>query len=119
MDPQYAPNSMRDNDFTFRERHAHRRDVTESLTVIVANGLVAALGFRFVFALFDANPANAIASFVYGFTAPFVAPFYSLFSYDHPSVGSVRFEGYTLIAMAFYGLLGAGLVRLVSATRYS
>ena len=64
MDPQYAPNSMRDNDFTFRERHAHRRDVTESLTVIVANGLVAALGFRFVFALFDANPANAIASFV-------------------------------------------------------
>lgn len=119
MDPRYTPTIDQDDHFTFRERHAHRHNMLESLMFIATNGLVAALGFRFIFALFDANPANAIASFVYGLTAPFVAPFYSLFSYDHPSVGTVRFEGYTLIAMAAYGLIGAGLVRLVSVTRYS
>jgi hypothetical protein len=119
MDPRFAPTFDQDDRFSHRERYGHRHDVLERIVLIATNGLVAALGFRFIFALLDANPANGFASFIYGLTAPFVTPFYSLFSYDHPSVGAVRFEGYTLIAMAVYGLLGAGLVRLVSVTRYS
>ena len=119
MDPRYTPSYDQEDRFTYRERHAHRHDVLERLILVAGNGLVAALGFRFIFALLDANPANGFASFVNGLTTPFVMPFYSLFNYDHPSVGPVRFEGYTLIAMAVYGLLGAGLVRLISVTRYS
>lgn len=76
--------------------------------------LIALLGIRFVLALLGANAANGFASFVYGFTQPFVAPFYNLFSYDHPSVlGVATFEGYTLVSMVVYSLLTAGLVRLV------
>lgn len=119
MDPRYTPTFGQGNRFTFRERHTHRHDILESLLVIGTDGLVAILGFRFLFALFDANPANAIASLINSATRPFVTPFYSLFSYDHPSVGAVRFEGYTLIAMAVYGLAGAAILRLVSVTRYS
>jgi hypothetical protein len=119
MDSRYTPSLDQNDQFTYRERHAHRHDVLERLLLVVSNGLIAALGFRFVFALLDANPANGFASFINWVTTPFVVPFYSLFSYDHPSVGPVRFEGYTLIAMAAYGLLGAGLVRLISVTRYS
>lgn len=118
MDPRYIPTFDQDDHFSYRERHTHRHDVLERLILVVSNGLVAALGFRFVFALLDANPANGFASFINGLTTLFVAPFYSLFTYDHPAVGAVRFEGYTLIAMAVYGLLGAGLVRLISVTRY-
>jgi hypothetical protein len=119
MDPRYAPTFDQDDHFTYRERHTHRHDVLERITLIATNGLVAALGFRFIFALLDANLANGFASFIYAFTTPFVTPFYSLFSYDHPTSGAVQFQGYTLIAMAVYGLLGAGLVRLISVTRYS
>jgi hypothetical protein len=119
MDPQYALTFNQDDQFSYRERHAHKHDVLERLILISSNGLVAVLSFRFVFALLDANPGNWFANFINGMTTPFVTPFYSLFSYDHPSVGMVRFEGYTLIAMAVYGLMGAGIVRLISVTRYS
>lgn len=84
MDSRYVPTLNQDDYFTFRERHMHRHDLAENLVFIAANGLVAALGFCFIFALFDANLANTIASFVYGLTTPFIAPFYSLFNYDHP-----------------------------------
>jgi hypothetical protein len=77
------------------------------------------LGFRFVLALLGANPANPFATFIYGFTAPFVMPFYNLFSYDHPSLGVASFEGYTLIAMAVYGLATGMLARLATLTRYN
>ena len=119
MNPQAAPLFDPDDRYSHRERYAHRHDVLERLILVATDGLVAVLGFRFLFALLDANPANGFASFIYTCSAPFVSPFYSLFGYDHPSIGPVRFEGYTLIAMLAYGLLGAGLVRLVSVTRYS
>jgi hypothetical protein len=119
MNPQHMQMYDSNEQFSYRERHAHRHDVLERLILIASNGLVAILGLRFVFALLDANPSNGFAAFVYGLSTPFVTPFYSLFSYDHPAIGAVRFEGYTLIAIAVYGLLGAGLVRLISVTRYS
>jgi hypothetical protein len=119
MNPQ-SPYSFgdRDDGFTFREKHTHRHDVLERIIGAAASFLLGMLAFRFVFSLLGANPANGFASFVYDFTAPFVAPFYNLFSYDHPSVGIATFEGYTLVAMAIYGLGAAGLARLISITRY-
>jgi hypothetical protein len=104
--------------FTYREQHAHRHDVMQRIIEITGSILVALLGFRFIFALLGANPLNGFASFIYSFTAPFTAPFYNLFSYDHPTLGIATFEGYTLVAMGAYALLSEILVRLISVTRY-
>ena len=104
--------------FTERERYAHRHDIIERIIWIAGSTLICLLAIRFTFALLAANPTNSFASFVNNFTAPFVAPFYNLFNYDHLTFGASSFEGYTLIAMALYGLLTAGLAKLVSITRY-
>jgi hypothetical protein len=119
MELQPSPDfSNQTNSFSYRERHAHRHDVIERIAQVFGGFLTAMIGFRFAFALLDANPANGFASFVYSFTNPFTAPFYNLFTYDHPSVGSVTFEGYALVAMAVYGLATVGVSRLISVTRY-
>lgn len=119
MDSQSSSNYYAQfDDFTNRERHAHRHDMIERAIEISGGFLTTLLLFRFVLALLAANPTNGFASFIYGFTNPFTAPFYSLFSYDHPTLGVSTFEGYTLVAIAVYGLLAVGLAKLVTITRY-
>lgn len=71
--------------------------------------LLTLLGLRFIFRLFGANPNNAIASFVYETSQPFVEPFFGLFSYQ-PDLGIGRFEFETLIAIIVYGLLASVIV---------
>jgi len=118
MDPRSLQNPQLSDNFTYREKHTHRHDVLERVVRAAGSALVTLLGTRFVFSLLGANPANGFASFIYNFTAPFTMPFYNLFSYDHPSLGTATFEGYTLVAMAVYGLGALGLGRLVTITRY-
>jgi hypothetical protein len=117
MDFQSNNVDQSDN-FSYRERHAHKHDVLIRAIWVISGFILTMLAFRFVFALLGANPTNGFASFVNGFTDPLIAPFYNLFSYDHPAVGVSVFEGYTLITMAVYGLITEGLTRLVSITRY-
>lgn len=74
------------------------------------------LGFRFVFALLGANPANAFANFIYNASHPFVAPFFGLFGYDL-QYGVSRFETFTLVAMLVYLIIGWGLAKLVTIGR--
>lgn len=78
--------------------------------------LLVLLAFRFVLALLGANPGNPFAHFIYTTSRPFVAPFFSLFSY-HIRYGVSRFEIYTLVAMAVYALITWGLARLVTIAR--
>ena len=118
MDPQFQNLQPQGDNFTMREKHAHRHDMAQRIIELLSAVLIGLLGFRFVFALLGANPANGLTTFVYGATSPFTAPFYNLFNYDHPSIGSISFEGYTLIAMAVYGLLSYALVRALAITRY-
>ncbi|HVV66886.1 MAG TPA: hypothetical protein VHB72_02325 [Candidatus Saccharimonadales bacterium] len=118
MNPQYPYGTDNSDSFSYREKHAHRHDVLERIVEAAAGFLLATLAFRFLFSLLGANPENGFASFIYSFTSPFVSPFYDLFNYDHPSLGVATFEGYTLVAMAVYGLGAAGLTRLISITRY-
>lgn len=126
MYPQYPQNqriyheyNMSSEDAYFqRERFNHAHDSAARLVALAGSSLTALLGLRFAFALLDANPNNGIASFTNAFTTPFVAPFQGLFNYDHASVGVVSFQGYTLIAIFAYGLLTAGITRLVTITRY-
>lgn len=118
MDPRLQNFNPQGDSFTMREKHAHWHDMAQRIIGLTSSVLVSLLGFRFVFALLGANPVNSFANFVYSVTGPFTAPFYSLFSYDHPSLGSISFEGYTLIAMAAYALLSYALIRAIAITRY-
>ncbi len=92
----------------------HRHEMIERGVLFVGSVLSSLLLLRFVLALLAANPSNGFASFVYGFTQPFVAPFYNLFSYDHATVGVSDFQGYTLVALGVYSLAVAGIVRLLA-----
>jgi len=82
----------------------------------LAGVLLVLLAFRFVFALIGANPANGFANFIYSVSHPFVAPFFSLFSY-RLQYGVSRFEIYTLVAMAVYALIAFGIARLLVIDR--
>lgn len=84
----------------------------------VADVLLALLAIRFVFALLGANPGNAFAHFIYTVSYPFVAPFFSLFSYNY-HYGISRFEIYTLVAMAVYALVGWAIARLLTINRHA
>ena len=99
-----------------REEADHRKNVAVRIVWFITGTLLVLLGTRFVFALLGANPANGLASFVYGVTQPLVAPFFGLFNYNYDD-GVRRFESYTLVAMAFYALLAYGLSRLMTLTK--
>ncbi len=94
----------------------HRQNVAARVIWFVAGVLLALLAIRFVLSLLGANSANGFASFIYSVTHPFVAPFFSLFSYNFQA-GVSRFESYTLVAMLVYALVAYGLERLVTLTR--
>jgi uncharacterized protein YggT (Ycf19 family) len=79
----------------------------------IAGVLLSILALRFLLALLGANPANPFANFVYSITYPFVAPFFSLFSYNM-QYGVSTFEIYTLVAMVLYAIIAAGIARLVT-----
>ena len=61
------------------------------------------LGIRFVLHLIAANSASGFAQFIYGVSAPFIAPFTGLVG--TPTSGGTTLEVTTLIAMALYALL--------------
>jgi uncharacterized protein YggT (Ycf19 family) len=79
----------------------------------IAGVILVLLAFRFVLALLGANAANGFANFIYSASHPFVAPFFSLFSYNQ-QLGTAKVEIYTLVAMAVYAIIAWGLARLVT-----
>ena len=94
--------------------YAVRRD----LPLRVQNGLYLLFGvlegllaIRFVLRLLGANPAAGFAQFIYGVTAPFIAPFAGLF-------GQPRFEGNvfefnSLVAILVYALIAWVFIKIV------
>jgi uncharacterized protein YggT (Ycf19 family) len=81
-------------------------------------GLVAVLlAVRVVLALLGANLANGFASFIYGLSDPFVAPFRGLLQVGEFHAGVSRLELETIVAIIVYVLIGWGIasaVRLAS-----
>ncbi|HJQ08749.1 MAG TPA: hypothetical protein VJ836_04695 [Candidatus Saccharimonadales bacterium] len=78
------------------------------------------VGFRFLFKLLGANPASALVGWVYDLSGPLVAPFAGIFGQNAatvPGTGSV-FEWTTLIALLFYGFIGAIVIGLISRTHH-
>ena len=69
------------------------------------------LGLRFMLKLIAANPNSGFASFIYGITAPFLAPFTGLVG--TPTSGGTILEFTTFIAGAVYALFFWIVVRVV------
>jgi hypothetical protein len=68
--------------------------------------------FRLILALFGANRDNPFASFVFDTSAVFAAPFFTLFNYE-PSYGVSVLELGTMIGMAVYAVVAAGIIALL------
>ncbi len=79
------------------------------LVLGVVEGLIA---IRFVLKLLAANPDAGFAAFVYGLTAPLLAPFNGLLNNPGGGSGSL-FEVTSLVAMAVYALVAWLLARIV------
>jgi hypothetical protein len=71
-------------------------------------GLIA---IRFILRAFGANPSAGFAQFIYGITAPLVAPFFGLFS--NPSSQGSILELHSIVALIVYALLAWLIGRLV------
>jgi len=94
----------------------HRQNVASRIIWFIAGVILTLLAFRFVFVLLGANADNAFADFIYDASRPFVQPFFGLFDYTFEG-GRARIEAATLVAMAVYAIIAAGLARLVTITR--
>jgi YggT family protein len=80
--------------------------------------LVILLSLRFFLRIAGANTQNAFAQFIYNISAPFVAPFSTLFISPTSGDGSSIFDVNVLIAIVVYSLLGwlgVWLIRLSNA----
>ena len=94
----------------------HKQNVAVRVIWFIAGVLLTLLAFRFVLSLLGANESNGFANFIYTVSHPFVAPFFGLFNYDFQA-GRSSFELSTLVAMAVYAIVAAGLARLATITR--
>jgi hypothetical protein len=68
---------------------------------------------RFMLLLFGANAKAGFVAFVYGLSAPFMAPFTAVFKTQ--TAAGATFEWSALVALAVYALAGWGIVTLVNA----
>jgi hypothetical protein len=91
-----------------------RRSLLDQVTRgiwFVAALLEAALAFRVVFQLFEANPESGFVRFIDRLTDPFVAPFNGIFS--TPESDGAVLDTNALLAMFVYLLATWAIVRLV------
>ena len=77
----------------------------------IIEGLIA---IRFVLRLLGANPAAGFASFIYGITAPFLAPFVGMFG--TPNFDGSVLELHSIVAIVVYALLAWVLAKIVKLT---
>jgi hypothetical protein len=91
------------------------KNVAARVVWFIAGVILVLLGLRFLLALLGANAGSGFVSFVYGITAPLVAPFFGIFNYNF-TAGQARFEMFTLLAMLIYALIAYGIAKLVTIT---
>ncbi len=108
-EPGYAATEHVTEDYAAEQRMRNYRAARVIWTVLGILEIL--LGLRFLLRLIATNPSNAFATFIYGITGPFVAPFRGLVG--TPAVGGTVFEWTTLIAMAVYWLFFWIVVRVI------
>lgn len=82
----------------------------------VLSVLEAILAIRFFLKLLGANPGAGFTDLMYGLSAPFVAPFLSVFNITPVAAGSV-FEWTTLLAMFIYWFVAVGIIQLLMMSK--
>jgi uncharacterized protein YggT (Ycf19 family) len=98
-----------------REQRAATFKATQMIWLLLGL-LEAAIGLRVIFKLIAVNGANPFATFLYGMTNFFVAPFASLAK--APATGGMVLEISSIIAMIVYFLIAWGLERIVNVVFY-
>jgi hypothetical protein len=91
-----------------RRETAHKLRQAIYLIFGIIEGLIA---IRFVLRLLGAHPDAGFAAFIYGVTAPFLAPFYGLFG--NPQFDGSVVELHSIVAIIFYALVAWVLAKLV------
>ena len=100
-------------------RAGERRQMVARLTnlmLILLTALEGLIGFRVALKLIAANPANPFASFIYGLSQLFLAPFLNLTI--SPGANGMVLEVPSLIAMAVYAFAGWLIIRLTWVLLY-
>jgi len=95
-----------------RERRLASLRRTQRVIYFVASAIAVLIMLRFGLLAMGANPGNAFASFVYGLSGLFVAPFNTLFG--EPTFGNSVFELSSLVAIAVYYMLAWGVIKVVT-----
>jgi hypothetical protein len=83
----------------------------EQVIYLIFGVLEALIAIRFVLRLLAANPNAGFAAFIYGITAPFIAPFVGLFG--TPQYAGSVLELHSIVAIIVYALIAWLLARLV------
>jgi hypothetical protein len=98
-----------------RERRIRR---IHRILYFIVHVITIFITIRFFLVLLGSNPENAFASFIYGLTSPFLAPFLGLFGGTPPPTYNQNvFEAADLVAIGIYYLfawIGARLVVLAN-----
>lgn len=94
--------------YAYRRNRAYKVQQAIYLVFGILEGLLA---IRFVLQLLGANPNSGFTAFIYGITAPFMAPFAGVFG--QPALGGSVIEWNALVAIVAYALLAWVLAKVV------
>lgn len=100
---------------TDARRESTGSQMAQNIVYYVFGTLELLLVFRLLFRLFGANESGLV-SWVYGSTAPFIAPFLGIFpnAATEGVVNTAVFEPATLLAIIVYALIAWGIAKLIS-----
>ena len=116
---------IRDGDYAQRRRVVEYAPSTQDVVVsrvtqflwLIVTAVVALIGFRFVFALIGANPANNFVEAIYNITDVFVSPFNGIISTPDVTNGGV-FDMAAVFAIFVY-FIAAWLVIILLKILFS
>ncbi len=74
----------------------------------------ALIGIRFILLFINANKSNSLVNWVYEYSEPFVKPFYGITSSTLELFG-VKLDLNSLVALAFYMVVGYVVIELIKA----
>ena len=98
---------------TVTEQKLASLERTRQIIWFIAGLIVAVIALRFVLLALGANRDNGFASFIFGFSGLFVAPFIGIFG-PEPAAGTNYFEMASIIAIAVWVLVAWVINRVVT-----
>lgn len=90
--------------------------VVSGILSLILGIIVALIGFRILFDLFNVSQSSGFVSWVYSTSEPLIRPFYGIFD-GTVSAASGGFNFAALIALLVYGVIGGIVTGFVSRNR--